>query len=165
MLRIKEYFREDESKRKVAKFLLESGLSIKDGHIFCNGIFISKKSVSDHLDLEEKVIEETINFIEDHIDLKGIFKNLRSTAYFGKIAEQIDAGVIEITPGDPHGVGILAGVTKIIADYDISIRQCLTEDSELKEDPKLIVITEDTIPIEALKKIRGVEGVEKVELF
>ena len=165
MLRIREYFKKNDLKKDVAKFLLESGLSIEKGEVYCNGAKIPKDSIAKFLDLERWVVDDTIELIEDHIDLKEIFRNLRSTAYFGRIAEQIDAGVIEITPDDPHGIGILAGVTKIIADYDISIRQCLTEDSELKEDPKLIVITEDTIPIEALEKIRKIKGIERVDLY
>jgi len=165
MLRIREYFKNNDLQKRVAKFLLESGLSIEKGEIYCNGTWISKNSVAENLDVDEWVVEDTIDLIEGHIDLKEIFRNLRSTAYFGKIAEQIDAGVIVITPKDPHGIGILAGVTRIIADYDISIRQCLTEDSELKENPKLIVITEDTIPIKALEMIREVEGIENVSLY
>ncbi|MFW6196552.1 MAG: hypothetical protein ACOC5D_04365 [Thermoplasmatota archaeon] len=165
MLRIKEYFKNDKLKKKVAKFFLESGFCIEKGEIYCNGARIPIESFVECLDVEEWVVEDTIDLIEEHIDLKEIFRNLRATAYFGTIAEQIDAGVIEITPSDPHGIGILAGVTKIISEYDISVRQCLTEDSELKEDPKLIVITEDTIPIEALEKIREVNGVERVDLY
>lgn len=165
MLRIREYFKKDDLQKDVAKFLLESGLSIEKGEIYCDGAKIPKENIAGCLDLERFVVDDTIELIEEHIDLKEIFRNLRATAYFGRIAEQIDAGVIEITPKDPHGIGILAGVTKIIADYDISIRQCLTEDSELKEDPKLIVITEDTIPIEALEKIRTVDGVRRVDLY
>ncbi|MFW5928523.1 MAG: hypothetical protein ACOCSL_04885 [Thermoplasmatota archaeon] len=165
MLKMREYFKEDGSQRKVAKFLLKNGLSIETGEIYCDKVKIPKENLSEHLRISVNTIDETIDLIEDHIDLKEIFRNLRPTAYFGRIADQIDAGVIEITPTDPHGVGILAGVTKIIADFDISIRQCLTEDSELKEDPKLIVITEDTIPLKALEKIREVEGIEGVELY
>lgn len=165
MLRMREYFKEDESKRKVAKFLLKNGLSIEKGEIYCDGVKIPKDNLFEHLGISINTIDETIHLIEDHIDLKEIFRNLRPTTYFGRIAEQIDAGVLEITPTDPHGVGILAGVTKIIAEFDISIRQCLTEDSELKEDPKLIVITEDTVPLKALEQIRKVNGVERVELY
>lgn len=165
MLRIRDYFKQDDLRKIVAKFFIESGLSVEKGEIYCNGARIPIGSIAEQLDVDEWVVEDTIDLIEEHIDLREIFRNLRSTAYFGKIAEQIDAGVIEITPEDPHGIGILAGVTKIIADYDISIRQCLTEDSELKEDPKLIVITEDTIPIEALEKIRKVKGIDRIDLY
>ncbi len=165
MLRIREYFKHDDLQKKVAKFFLESGLCIENGEIYCNGARIPRESIAEGLDVDGWVVDDTIDLIEDHIDLKEIFRNLRATAYYGRIAEQIDAGVIEITPSDPHGIGILAGVTKIITDFDISIRQCLTEDSELKEDPKLIVITENTVPIDALEKIRKVNGVERVDLY
>ncbi|MFP4051560.1 MAG: amino acid-binding ACT domain protein [Thermoplasmata archaeon] len=165
MLQIKEYFNKYSSQKKIAKFLLETGLSVRDGEIYCNGIQMSPLRISRVLNVDRRTVNSTIETIEDHEDLKKIFENLKATAFYGEVVKDIDAGMIEIVPTDPHGVGILAGVTSIIAEQSISVRQCITEDPEFAEEPKLLVITEDAIPMEILKEIREVDGVERVVLY
>ncbi len=165
MLEIKEYFSKYSSQKKIAKFLLETGLSVKDGEIYCNGIQMSPLRISRVLDVDRRTVNSTIETIEEHDDLNKIFKNLKATAFYGEVVKEIDAGMIEIVPTDPHGVGILAGVTSIIADHGVSVRQCITEDPEFTEEPKLFVITEDNIPMDTLEKIREVDGVERVVLY
>ena len=165
MLKIKEYFSKYSSQKKIAKFLLETGLSVKDGEIYCNGIQMSPLRISRVLDVDRRTVNSTIETIEEHDELNKIFQNLKATAFYGEVVKEIDAGMIEIVPTDPHGVGILAGVTSIIADHGVSVRQCITEDPEFTEEPKLFVITEDTIPMDTLEDIREVEGVERVVLY
>ncbi len=165
MLEIKEYFSKYSSQKKIAKFLLETGLSVNDGEIYCNGIQMSPLRISRVLDVDRRTVNSTIETIEEHDDLNKIFKNLKATAFYGEVVKEIDAGMIEIVPTDPHGVGILAGVTSIIADHGVSVRQCITEDPEFTEEPKLFVITEDNIPMDTLEKIREVDGVERVVLY
>ena len=165
MLQIKEYFKNYASQQRVAKFLLETGLSVEDGQIYCNGIQMSPLRISRVLDVDRRTVNATINTIEENEELRKIFSNLKATAFYGEVVKEIDAGMIEIVPIDPHGVGILAGVTSIIAEYGVSVRQCITEDPEFTEEPKLFVITEDKIPMSTLEKIREIEGVERVVLY
>jgi len=53
-------------------------------------------------------------------------------------------------------------VATAVAEYGLSIRQAVTEDPYLTEDPLLTIITDDNIPgnlIDELKKVPGVKGV------
>ncbi|MFW6040965.1 MAG: amino acid-binding protein [Elusimicrobiota bacterium] len=165
MFRIKDYFDDYISQQKVAKFLLETGLKVEGGKIYCNDVQMSPLRISRVLDMDRRTINATVKTIESNEDLKRIFENLRATAFLADVAQEIDAGLIEVIPEDPHGVGILSGVADIIADLDISIRQCITEDPEFTEEAKLYVITESSVPMHAVERIKDVQGVKSVTIY
>jgi hypothetical protein len=55
-------------------------------------------------------------------------------------------------------------VTTLIADWDISIRQTISEDPEFTDDPKLYVITDEPLPGDLLNELVAMEFVRSVEL-
>ncbi len=165
MLPIREYFKNNPAQEKVAKFLLETGLSVKNGDIYCNGVKMSPARIGRTLDIDRRTVNKAIETIEKNEELNRIFQNLEATAFYGDVAPKIDAGMIEIIPDDPHGVGILAGVSEIIAELGLSIRQSITEDPEFTEEARLFVITESKVPMEAVEKINQVEGVKSVTIY
>ena len=165
MFPIGDYFQNLESQKKVARFLLETGLRVEEGNIYCNGVKMSFSRIAKKLDMDRRTVKATIDTIESNEELELIFNNLKSTAFFDELAQNISAGLIVIVPTDPHKVGILAGVSSIIANIDISIRQCITEDPEFTEEPKLYIITESSVPMEAMEKIKKIQGVKSVTIY
>ncbi len=165
MKRIKEYFKGYSGQDKVARFFIETGLSVKDNGVYCNGVQMSPSRIGRYLDIDRRTVVATIETIEENSELRDIFKHLRATAFFKDVASDIDAGLIEIIPTDPHTTGILTGVAKIIADLGISIRQSITEDPEFKEEAKLFVITESPVPMEAVQDIMKIKGVLSVTIY
>ncbi len=162
MWEIKKHFEDYSAQQRTAKFFLETGLSVKDGEVHCNAVQMSPSRIGRVLDVDRRTVGATIETIEDSEELSTIFSKLRATAFYKEVARDIDAGMIEIIPEDPHGVGILAGVATKISEKDISIRQCITEDPEFTEEAKLYVITESTVPGELVDDIKKVKGVESV---
>lgn len=162
---IMECFREYTGQTKVVRFLLETGLSVKDGGIYCNGVKMSPSRIGRTLDIDRRTVVSTIDTIENDEELSKVFSNLRAAAFYKDVAPDIGAGLIEIIPTDPHVTGILAGISRIIADYDISIRQSITEDPEFKDKAKLFVITESPVPVEALKDMMKIRGVLSVTIY
>ncbi|MBS3781153.1 MAG: amino acid-binding ACT domain protein [Candidatus Thermoplasmatota archaeon] len=162
MWEIKEHFKDYSAQQRTAKFLLETGLNVKDGEIYCNGVKMSPSRIGRVLDVDRRTVGATVDTIENSDELSKIFSKLRATAFYKEIAKEIDAGLIEIIPDDPHTVGILAGVATKISEMDISIRQCITEDPEFTEEAKLYVITESPVPGDLVDDIKNVEGVESV---
>jgi len=165
MLEIKEHFPDHPAQKRVVKFFLESGLSVDNGQIQCNGVKMSPSRIGALLEVDRRSVGAAVETIEDSEELSRVFSKLKSTAFFKDVARELDAGLIEIIPEDPHGVGILAGVTKKISDIGISIRQCITEDPEFTEEAKLYVITESSIPGDVIEDIRDIEGVKSVILY
>ncbi|MEM3587415.1 MAG: hypothetical protein QXO71_08860, partial [Candidatus Jordarchaeaceae archaeon] len=109
---------------------------------------------------------ETIKMINKNEELKTIFTLMRSAGLSLKeIARPLNLGVLEITPVDPRGVGILANASMILAKEGISIRQALADDPELSPEPRLTLIAERKIPGELIPKFLEIKGVAKVSIY
>ncbi|MEF8874847.1 MAG: hypothetical protein V5A88_09310 [Candidatus Thermoplasmatota archaeon] len=165
MWRIQKYFQRYSSQEKVAKFLLETGLSVKDGEIYCNEILMSPVRISRAIGVDRRTVKATIDRIEENEELSEIYGNLKATAYFGDVAQEIDAGLIEIIPVSADEPGIIAGVTRILADLDVVVRQCITREIEFHEEGKIFMITDTSVPMEAVEKIKEVDGVKSVTIY
>jgi len=72
---------------------------------------------------------------------------------------------VEILSKDASMPGILASVSKIIADEKINIRQAIVDDYLLAEEPKLYIITEKPLPSKLLKKLKKAKGVKGVTFY
>ncbi|MHA1710627.1 MAG: amino acid-binding ACT domain protein [Candidatus Freyarchaeota archaeon] len=164
--RIASYFKEHPKRLAVAKVLVENGLSIRNGKIYCNEIEIPPVRVARVAGVDRRTVMETIKMIERDEELRTIFALIKNAGMSLKdVARPLNLGVVEITPDDPRTVGIVAGVTSIIAREGISIRQALTDDPELSPDPKLTVIADRKIPGELIPKLLKVKGVAKVSIY
>ena len=60
--------------------------------------------------------------------------------------------------------GIVSGVTTLLADHDISIRQTISEDPEFTNEPRLYIVTDEKLPGDLITKLMDLPFVRKVEL-
>jgi len=151
---------------EVAKVLVENGLSVRDGKIYCNEIEIPPIRISRVAKVDRRTVTETINAIEANPELRTIFKGIRSAGLSLKeIAKYLNLGVVEITPVDARIHGILAKSATLLAEKNISIRQAIVDDPELSPEPKLTLIAETKIPGELIPKFLKVKGIEKVSVY
>jgi len=150
---------------RVALKALELGLGIERGRIWCSDIELSVSAVARALGVDRRAVKAAIEFIEGDKELSRVFSKLRPIASFKELAPVIGWGVIEIVPEDPRMPGILAGVSSKIAENGISIRQTIADDPDLKEDPKLFVITETPVPPALILDIKKVKGVKSMVLW
>jgi predicted regulator of amino acid metabolism with ACT domain len=160
--KIVKYFDKYPKRKKLAQKLIEYGLSVKNGKIYCDQIELSNSKIARALKFDRRIINSTIQTIEEKRDLEKIYKKLKPTCHLKYVAEMMNWSVIEIIPKDPSIPGIIAGVTKIFADGNISVRQAIVDDYELSEEPRLFIITEQTIKGQYIPKIRNVKGVKAV---
>ncbi len=161
-----EYFKAYSERLSVAKVLVENGLSIKNGKIYCNEIEIPVLKVARVAKVDRRTVVETIKMIQTNDELRLIFTHIRSAGLSLKeIARPLNLGVVEITPDDPRTIGILANAASIIAKEKISIRQALTDDPELSPKPKLTLIADRKLPGKLIPKLLKIEGVAKVSVY
>jgi len=150
----------------VAKLLVENGLSIRNGKIYCNEIEVPPIRIARVSKVDRRTVTETIKAIEGNPDLQVIFKNIRSAGHSLKeIARHLNLGVVEITPVDAKIPGILARSATLIAEKNISIRQAIVDDPELSPEPKLTLVTETKIPGELVPEFLKIRGVAKVSIY
>lgn len=163
---IAERLKHHPERLRVAKVLVENGLSVRDEKIYCNEIEIPAIRVARVAEVDRRTVMETVKTIKQDPRLSDLFKHIRSAGLSLKeVAKHLGLGVVEITPDDPKTIGILAGASSIIAEAGISIRQALVDDPELNPEPRLTLVTERKIPGDLIPKILKVKGVEKVSVY
>jgi predicted regulator of amino acid metabolism with ACT domain len=151
---------------KVAKVLIESGLTVKNNKVYCNKIEISPTRISRTAGVDRRTVTATIKTIETNHELRTLFENIESAgASLKEAARYLGLGVVEITPTNAKTPGILAKSASLIANKGISIRQAIVDDPELSPEPKLTFITERKIPGELIPKFLKVHGVAKVAVY
>jgi len=154
------------SKRKeIATLFLILGLSCRDDNkVYCQDIEVPIKKIADSMGIDRRVVHETVKDILSNERLKQIFAGLKPRAFLRDSATAMNWGVIEIE-ACPETVGIVAGVSTLIANEGLSIRQVVADDPNLFPQPKLTIVTEQKIPPHLYEKILDVDGVIKVSIY
>jgi len=151
---------------KVARILVQNGLSVRNQKIFCNDIEIPPIRIARAARVDRRTVTETLRSIEKNKELREIFAGIRSAGHSLKeIAKQLNLGVVEITPVNARIPGILAKSATVLAEKNISVRQAIVDDPELSPEPKLTIIAETKIPGELIPKFLKIKGVEKVSVY
>ena len=159
---LSKYFGRYPSQGKVAKLLLEHGLRVQGGNVYCGDIELSDIALARAASVDRRIIRSAVQTIESNDELLNVYSRLRPTALFKEVAPAMGWSAIEIIPLDAQMPGILADVAGVISSAGISIRQAIVDDPELSAEPRLYVITESPVPpelIPAIKKCRGVRSI------
>jgi predicted regulator of amino acid metabolism with ACT domain len=163
---IKKHFETHSERLKVARVLVENGLSLRNGKIYLNEIEIPPVRVARVAGVDRRTVKETLNAIKKIRELRLIFEGLRSAGpSLKEVARHLGLGVVEITPEDARIPGILANSAMILAKGGLSIRQAIVDDPELSPEPKLVLIVEKKIPGELIPDLLAVHGVAKVAVY
>jgi len=150
----------------VAKILIQYGLSIRDGKIYCGEIMIPAVRISRVAGVDRRTVTYTIKMIEENPELSVIFRQLKPAgASLRDVARYLNLGVVEIIPVDARMPGILSSSASLLAEKGISIRQAIVDDPELTPEPKLTLIAEKKIPGEIIPKLLKIKGVQKVSVY
>ncbi len=159
---IEKHFRAFPAQAKVAALFLQTGLSVRKGKVYCNEIEVPALRIAKACKVDRRAVNATVKTISKEQELNAIYCNLKATAFFSEVAPSLKAGVIEIIPRNAAMPGIVADVTRIIAEMKISIRQCIAEEPAFVEKPKLFVITEKPVPPYALEELKKAKGVKSI---
>ncbi len=151
-------------RKKVTELLLSYGLRVdKTGGIFCAEVEMSPAKIARVVEADRRVVIETAQMIANVPELFSIFVGLRPRAFIGGVAKHLEFEVLEIE-AEPHAVGIVFRVTKVISEAGISIRQVITDDPDIYPNPKLTIILEKRLPGAALIKIRELKNIKRISI-
>ena len=163
---IKKYLEAHPERLKVARVLVENGLSAKNCKIYLNQIEIPPVRIARVAGVDRRTVNETLNVINSNRELKLIFEEIRSAGHSLKeLAKHLNLGVVEITVVDPKAHGILANSAMILTQGGLGIRQAIVDDPELSPEPKLTLIVDKKIPGELIPELLRVKGVAKVSVY
>jgi hypothetical protein len=163
---LKKHFEDYPERLKVARILVENGLSARDGKIYLNQIEIPPVRIARVAGVDRRTVNETLKTIEANREIRLIFEEIRSAGHSLKeIAKHLNLGVVEITPVDAKTAGILAKSATLLATAGLSIRQAIVDDPELSPEPKLTLIVEKKIPGKVIPELLKISGVAKVSVY
>ncbi|MGD0421889.1 MAG: amino acid-binding protein [Candidatus Bathyarchaeia archaeon] len=163
---ISDKLRDYPGRQKVARALVELGLSIKeDTAIYCGGIELSDVKIARYLGVDRRTVRETAELICSDPVLKPVFEKTRPAGPFlGDIARFLGYSVIEIY-ADPHTVGIIAQAAALVSQENIAIRQAVADDPDLTPDPKLTLVVEKQPSGTTLQRMLKIPGVVKISTY
>jgi len=163
---ISDRLREYPAKQKVARALVELGLSVKEGpKIYCGGIELSDVKIARYLDVDRRTVRDTAQLISSDSVLKPVFERIRPAGPFlADAARYLGYSVIEIY-ADPHTVGIVAHAASLIAQENIAIRQAVADDPDLTPEPKLTLVVEKEPSGVTLQRMLKIPGVMKISTY
>ena len=157
-------FEGSPSQQAVIRLLLERGFSVNEaGRVVSGGIEIPFTEIAREINVDRRVVDSTTDAIRDDPELQRIFANIGAIPSLRDLAPVLDLTVLTVEVAAADESGIVATVTDRIAEADISIRQVISEDPEFTDEPKLYIITDESIPGDVLVSIRELSFVRRVE--
>ena len=162
---ISDYFSSYPSQAKVARVILQTGMSVRSGRVYSGKVSISDTALARAAGVDRRVVRSTVETISADEQLSSFFAHLLPTANFKDVASTMGWSAIEILADDAHQTGILSEVASIISEAGISIRQAIVDDPETTESPKIFIITESTVPPEMLPRLRLAKGVKSLTIY
>ncbi|WP_136592451.1 amino acid-binding protein [Salinigranum halophilum] len=158
-------FEGSPSQQAVIRLLLERGFSVNDdGRVVSGGIEIPNTGIAREIGVDRRVVDSTTDAILADPQLRRIFQNISSIPSLMDLAPVLDLTVLTVEVDDADAPGIVARVTTLIADHDISIRQTISEDPEFTDDPKLYLVTDGDIPGDLLTELSNLDFVRRVSI-
>jgi len=154
------------AQERVAEVLLEHGFQVNSaGAVISGFIRIPDTEIAREAKVDRRAVDETTATILSDEMLKNFFSNIKTFVFLRDVAPVLGLGVIIITPRDASQVGIIEEVTQTIAEYGMSVRQAVTDDSYFIEDPKLTIICDTRIPGALVDKVLRLASVKGVSIF
>ncbi len=162
--RFRPYFKGFPAQEKVAQIMVQYGLRVHGGRVYCGDIKVSDTSMARAASVDRRVVTATVATIEKSPELRSFFDRLRPVCHLRDVAPLWGWGAIEIVPTNASKPGILAGVATIISEAGISVRQVIMDDPEIVDNPHGFIVTEAPVPERLLPRIKQVDGVKSVVL-
>ncbi len=165
MLKLLESFFENARGRKlVAVEFLRLGLRVDgSGKIYVGMVEIQPAKIGRALGVDRRVVIETAKAIADDDELLPIFYRLEPRAFIGNAAKVLGFDTIEIH-ANPKKKGIVAGVTTVLADEGITIRQVISDDPDLFPEPVLTIIIDGKLEATVIKRLKELKFAESISV-
>lgn len=156
------HFQRFPAQTRVAQTLLTHGFAVRDDGVYSGDVAISDTALARACNVDRRIIAATVDTIRREPELQRVYSRLLPASLLKDAAPALRWGVIEIVPDDAREPGILAHVANVIAARGISIRQAIVDDPELVDEPRLYVITEAPVPMDAISEIKAGKGIKSV---
>ena len=162
---IMEKFEGSPSQQAVVRLLLERGFSVNEaGRVVSGAIEIPNTQIAEEAGVDRRVVDSTTDAILADPELERVFQNISQIPSLMDLAPLLDLTVLTISVRSAGESGIIAAVTGVLADHDITIRQAVSEDPDFTDEPRLHIITEGQVPGAVITELTDLDFVQSVEI-
>ena len=163
---IQEKFKNHPAQEKVIRLLFERGFQVNElGRVVSGSIEIPHTQIANEIAVDRRVVDSTCETIMGDETLTQIFRNVRTMPFLREDAPLLGLGVIVIAPDNAARKGLLGALETAVAEHGIIIRQAVSDDPYLTEEPKLTIITEGKVSGELVNTLTGIKGVKSVTVY
>ncbi|MHA2371360.1 MAG: amino acid-binding ACT domain protein [Candidatus Hodarchaeales archaeon] len=148
----------------VVRAMLELGISVRDGHPCCGPFRIKKSEFAQKLGVNRKVVSTVIKQIEASPQLAEVFERLKPICDISEVAKILGFPVLEIFVENSFASGIVAKVTAMLAQENVTLRFVAALDPEISVLSKLVLVGEGPLPRGLADRLMELRGIEKIGL-
>lgn len=163
---IQEKFKNHPAQEKVIRLLLERGFQINaQGRVVSGGIEIPHTQIANEIEVDRRVVDATCETISKNEKLMQIFRNVRTMPFLRDVAPLLGLGVIVIVPDNAARKGLLGAVATAVSEHGVIIRQAVSDDPYITENPQLTIITEGKASGELVDSLTRIKGVKSLTVY
>jgi predicted regulator of amino acid metabolism with ACT domain len=159
-----DHFRRYPAQEKVVRLMIQNGLRIERGKVMAGTVAVSDTAMARAAMVDRRIVRATVQTIAADAQLSRVFGRFAPTLHLKDVAPAMGAGVVQVVADDANQPGILAGVSQVIAQAGLSVRQAIVEDPDFTDEPVLFVVTGTPIPGALVPELQRVRGVKSVTL-
>ena len=163
MLILEAYFKNYPARRKVAEFLFENGLSVRNGKIYLRDVEVPISELSRVIGVNRKIIYHTIEYIEKTYPLKLIFERLIPLPSLVEVAPIMGWEVLEIELEKDLYSQAISTVLQILSTNSVPIMEIFSRNLR-QEESKAYIVIDGTLPVDVFVKIKDIPGFKKLIL-
>lgn len=162
---IQANFNRQKARLSVVRKMIELGVKVEGEHRLKVGdVSVSDSALAEAVGVDRRVVRNTVNQIMSDPDLKTIFTRVKPIGTsLVDIAENLGYSVL-VVYADPHKPGVISGISSILTEYGVVIRQALADDPDFIPEPKLTLVVDGRVPPEAIGKIQSLALVDSLTL-
>ncbi|MDK2782848.1 MAG: uncharacterized protein PWQ32_437 [Thermococcaceae archaeon] len=161
MLILDAYFKNFPARRKVAEFLFENGLSVRNGKIYLRSIEVPISELSRVVGVNRKIIYHTIEYIENTYPLRMIFERLDPLPSLINVAPIMGWEVLEIELEKDKHSRALSELLGYLYENGVSVMEIFSRNLR-QEDARAYIVIDGTLPVEVFMKIKDIPGFRRL---
>lgn len=163
MLILEAYFKNYPARRKVAEFLFENGLSVKNGKIYIKNVEVPISELARAIGVNRKIIYHTIEYIEKTYPLKLVFERLNPLPSLIDVAPLMGWEVLEIDVEKDQYQMAFSDVLRLLAEDNTPIMEVFGRNLR-EETSKIYIVIDGTLSTETFGKIKTIRGFKRLIL-
>jgi len=163
---IKKEFSRQFVRPDVVRKMIECGMRVsEDLKIYVDDVEVDYTAVARAVDVDRRVVKQTVEQIRKSRYLYSLFSNLRPLgASLANVVSLLGYSAIVIE-ADPKSPGVMAAVAEILSRNGMVVRQALADDPEMVSDAKMTLVVEGQLSGQTIAELNGLGVVKSLKIL